>query len=348
MATYEKLPSGSWRVRIVTGYEKIDGKRKVRRESFVARTKRDAERLAEDWKEQHKKVDNINVSVAIDRYISLKESSLSASTVKGYKKMQKNRFSQIADVRIMDLDTPTIQLWISCISADLDPKSVRNAYGLLRSSVRMFRPNFSPVVTLPKKIPKKYDLPEDEDVQKVIAHVQAHKHDELLMALILARHCGLRRSEICALKRSDLHGSVLTIDKALVADHENKWILKQTKTASSTRQVPVPDLVVQLAEGKEGRLVSCTPDALSDRLTRAIKFAKVPKFTFHQLRHLFASKAMLAGIPDVYIEALGGWQHGSQVLKTVYQNATEKEAAAQLQKLWKKDPVTTFVPTKTD
>ena len=334
MSRAKKLPSGSWRAQVVTGYEIRDGKRKILRKSFTARTRREAELLADLWETDHKEKQEITVGSAIDKYIELKENALSPSTVRGYKAVRKTRYETIEGTPISALDSPSLQVWISEMAGEIKPKSVRNAYALLLSSVKMFRPDFDPTVTLPKNIRKRYPLPEDSDIQTVMDYAEKRNMTDLLLALHLARDCGLRRSEIVALTDQDLQDGMLTIDKAIVMTTDNEMIEKSTKTGSSTRRIPVPDVVIDLSAGRTGRLIDLKPQTLSHRLERAVAETKVPPFTFHSLRHKFASEAMLSGIPDIYIEAIGGWRHGSTVLKTVYQNATEAEAARQLRKLW--------------
>ena len=108
-----------------------------------------------------------------------------------------------------------------------------------------------------------------------------------------------------------------------------------TKTAQSVRVIPVQDDIQDAIRAQgSGRIIPCNPDALRNRFERAISNSGVTPFTFHQLRHKFASDLMLQGIPDVYIEYLGGWKHGSQVLKRTYQQAEKDRAADMLRSVW--------------
>ncbi len=59
----------------------------------------------------------------------------------------------------------------------------------------------------------------------------------MLRAVCLAAFGTLRRSEICALTTDDVHGNTISISKAMVRVSNKEWIIKTTKTISSTREV---------------------------------------------------------------------------------------------------------------
>lgn len=61
------------------------------------------------------------------------------------------------------------------------------------------------------------------------------------------------------------------------------------------------------------------------RFERALRDSGLPPFRFHDLRHHAASQMHALGIPDRYIEAIGGWKPGSTVLKRVYENVIDEE-----------------------
>ena len=57
---------------------------------------------------------------------------------------------------------------------------------------------------------------------------------------------------------------------------------------------------------------------------RALEKTRLPRFRFHDLRHFGAS--MLAGYGDRYVEAYGGWEPGSDIMKRSYQTLIDSEA----------------------
>ena len=92
MATARKLPSGNYRCRIYLG--KVNGKDSYK--SFTAPTKKEAELNAIKYLNEHnqnKKVIPVNeftFDESLEKYITLKESVLSPSTVREYKGLHRN------------------------------------------------------------------------------------------------------------------------------------------------------------------------------------------------------------------------------------------------------------------
>ncbi|SHL20434.1 hypothetical protein SAMN02745136_04351 [Anaerocolumna jejuensis DSM 15929] len=63
------------------------------------------------------------------------------------------------------------------------------------------------------------------------------KDENMLRAVCLAAFGTLRRSEICALTTDDVRGNTISISKAMARFSNKEWIIKTTKTISSTREV---------------------------------------------------------------------------------------------------------------
>lgn len=107
-----------------------------------------------------------------------------------------------------------------------------------------------------------------------------------------------------------------------------------TKTYSSYRQIEYPHFVIEKMAGIEGRIIKATPEQITSRFCRAVRFSGVPHFRFHDLRHYSASIMHAIGIPDQYILQRGGWG-SDNVMKTVYRNVINLEAAKQNRKIIK-------------
>ena len=326
MATAKKLPSGSWRVRVFAGYEIKDGKKKPRYESFTAETKRQAELMAAEWSaKQTARPEDITVGDAVDRYIQSREAVLSPSTVKGYL-VCRSRITQIEDIRLRDLKTDAVQVWISDLAGDLSPKTVSNTYAILTAALEYVSFDGQLRVKLPAKQKPLYHLPTDEDIQTLLQYAALKTDKSLWIAIMLGRYYGLRRGEICALNSSDLHGDVLYIHRSMVIDKDKNWIIKDTpKTYASNRSLTLTEPLLSTLKSIDGNFLTCNPDALGNQFNRAVKACKIEPFNFHMLRHLFATKAAMLGIPDIYTAQMGGWRSNSPILKTVYQNVRDED-----------------------
>lgn len=319
MAKAKKLPSGSWRTLI---YDYTDNTGKRHYKSFTADTKKESEYLASQYALAEKDVANYGelcVQEAISQYISIKSSSLSPTTITGYKSQLKNHYKAISQVKLKDLNSAILQRWVGGLSRRLSPKSVANAHGLLMSVLDMFDINKRFKVTLPQKIVKNDYIPVDEDIKKLIDYYNIHSKD-MVVAICLSAFGTLRRSEICALTADDVQGNKIIINKSMIKDVDGKFIIKPTpKNLSSNRIVEYPSFVINILP-KQGRLVNLKPSTITVNICKDVKKLGLPHFRFHDLRHYSASIMHAIGVPDVYIMERGGWS-SDKTLKKIYRNS---------------------------
>ena len=338
MAKAKKLKSGSWRCLAYSHTERVwdpkkkDWTEKRIYESFTAPTRKEAELMAAEFavtKDIKKRPENMTLYEAIDRYIQIKEGVLSPTTVRTYKSARRTHFEDIGELSIRDLNSSTVQAWISNLSVRLEPKTIKNTYGLMAATLDMFHPDLHIKVKLPQKKSHEFYTPSDSDIKKLLAQIEG---TELEIAVLLAAFGTLRRGEICALTDKDINGNYITVNHAFVRDENNEWILKEPKTVGSKRTIELPEFVIKKMSGIEGYIVKAHPDALSERFRRALKKSGLPKFRFHDLRHYSASILHAIGVPDQYIMQRGGWV-SDHVMKSVYRNIIDEESTRQNQKI---------------
>lgn len=338
MAKAKKLKSGSWRCLAYSHTERVwdpkkkDWTEKRIYESFTAPTKKEAELMAAEFavtKDVKKRPENMTLYEAIDKYIQIKEGVLSPTTVRTYKSARRTHFEDIGDLSIRDINSSAIQSWISDLSRRLQPKTIKNTYGLMAATLDMFNPDLHIKVKLPQKKDSSFYTPSDSDIKTLLLQIEG---TELEIAVLLAAFGTLRRGEICALTDQDIHGNCITVNHAFVRDENNEWILKEPKTAGSKRTVELPGFVIDKMRGIDGYIVKAHPDALSERFRRALQKSGLPKFRFHDLRHYSASILHAIGVPDQYIMQRGGWV-SDHVMKTVYRNVIDEESERQNQKI---------------
>lgn len=319
MAKAKKLPSGSWRVRVFTGRDPVTGKQQY--VSFTGPTKTEVEKKAArfaDEQKDSKRITNLLVKDAISRYITAKAAVLSPSTVRGYKGMQKLYYDEIGQKKVFSLTTEDMQLWISELTMKVSPKTVANAYGLLSSSVALFRPDAVFRVTLPTKQKKRPVSPSDEQIIQLYEAAGL----ELKKCIALAAFGSMRRGEVCALKHKDINGVIAHVHADMIKTPENGWVYKEIpKTAESNRLVRLPAEVIELiGDGVDDDfVVKCKPDVVTLSFIRLRNKMGLPGIRFHDMRHYFASIGPVLGIPDTYLSAFGGWRPDSPVMKQTYQ-----------------------------
>lgn len=323
MANAKKLPSGSWRVRVFSHHEMRDGKKTAIYRSFTSKKgRRDAEKMAAEWQHKKNTADSRrSVAEAVEVYISSRSGAVSPSTLRAYKSYLKHHISEIGDMKVSDMDMVRVQTWVSSLSRSLSPKTVKEIVNLLQSATGQ-----KLMVTMPLPSRTKRHTPTDAEVKDAYSRAS----EEMKIAILLAAFCSLRRGEVCALTRKDFRNGMVRVSKNMVRDVTGDWIIKEPKTPGSVRTVPVPVEIMELVECKSGRIISCTPDMLSK------KFLKLTgnQFSFHDLRHYYASTAHYLGVPDAYIMANGGWKTDS-VMKRVYREALEDKKKEENQKIEK-------------
>ena len=307
MASAQKLPSGSWRCRIHIG----EGKYK----SFTADTKKEALQRAYKYMEDHPSAAEIReggatVKRLMQDYIDSKRNIISPTTVISYDKILRLYFLEIQEKRVRDLSHKMIQDAVNDLAATVSPKTVRNAYSLLRASVRRHNPSLFEEITLPKREVSEMRIPTNEEVCRIL---QYYKDTRYELPLALAAFCGLRREEILALTYSDFdfERHIIHINKALVKTPSGKYAVNRTKTPLSRRDVYCPTWILQIAKKQAdgqntARIAKMNVDALYNALIRAQDNLQIQRFRLHDLRHYACSMMIALGYPYLYIRRAMG------------------------------------------
>lgn len=316
MAKAKKTPSGKWRVRV---YTHTDSSGKKHYESFTASSKAEAEMMAAKFANDvdRNRADDITVGECVKRYIDSNESVLSPSTINGYR-VDSRRFKPIEKIRIRKLTSKDVQEFINGLSKrGLSPKSVKNTWGLLRTSLTFAGIDKNFLIHLPANPQKKKTAPENE---QIMALFNDASHYMQIAIMLSARH-SLRRGEICGLKYKDLNGDVLYVHSDVVKSADgHSWIHKETpKTSLSNREVYLSEKDLELigCGDPEDYIVPIVPTSLGTNFARLKKRTGV-NIRFHDLRVYFASISAAMGIPEVFTAAQGGWKENSPVLRDHY------------------------------
>lgn len=331
MATAKKLPSGSWRVQVFSHYEVVNGKKVRRYQSFTCKDpsragKKEAERMAAEWAcertERHRSVSLLD---AVNSYINTREGVLSPSSVRAYRSYAKHHLDDVGGMDVAKINQARLQIWVSDLSKELKPKTVKEIVNLVTASIHEVTGQRI-TLTMPKQHPKEQHTPTDEEIKELLDSVS----EDLRICILLSAFCSLRRGEICALTDKDFHDGMVVVSKTVVRDVTGDWIIKEPKTPGSVRQVPVPDKLMAMIQGRKGKIVPFVPDQLTKKFRKAVH----EQYRFHDLRHYYASTAHYLGVPDAYIMANGGWKTDS-VMKRVYREALPDKQKEQNEKIEK-------------
>lgn len=289
----------------------------------------DAKRQAERWKALHSEdhtPSGMTLRQACEAYIASKDAVLSPATIRGYRIIVRNRLTGLMNCRIADLTQQQIQREINAEAKQYSAKTVHNDHGFLASVLAMHRPNFTLHTRLPEKRQNAPHVPSNDEIAALMAQI-SQDDPELFKALLLAAFGSLRRSEICALTTEDIEGNVVHVNKAMVPNDRNEYVIKlTTKSEAGTRLVTMPPEVIEkltAADGQE-RIVNYQPRSITKRFSTAVRHAGIEHFRFHDLRHYQASILHAMGVPDQYIMARGGWKT-DHTLKTVYRHQMDEK-----------------------
>lgn len=314
----QKLPSGSWRVRIM-----IDGKSM----SFTADTEDEAIYQAMAYKtgrERKQKPKEKTVKQCVQEYIESKENILSPSSIRGYYIILRNSLNFIDNIKIKELNEKHLQQWVNLNSEKYEPKSIKSQFGLVTAALRQEKVmlDFKSIL-LPRIEAKEPVIPNEQQMSEILRIVEGTSVE---LAVTIAVELGLRQSEIAGLKWSDYNGHELYIHAAKVPDKNSKYIFKDTlKSKASKRKLEVKGILkerLDRAERKNEFISPMLPSSVLRKFQQLCEKNGLPCYTMHAERHANASEMLVMGIPDKYaMKRLG--QSSPNMIKNVYQHLFE-------------------------
>jgi len=314
-----KLSSGKWFIQLRLGGESIsvsdyDKKECVRQAQLIK-----AEYLAgKRQRAMEPEPESPTLISAIDSYIERRSNTLSPSTLRGYRIIQRTRFQDEMPRRLSDIASKEWQGIINKEAGRCSPKTLKNAWGFLRSVIKDATGSYPPEVKLPAIPPpdKPFLTPE-----QIKVFVRAIYDTPYAVAALLALS-SLRISEIEALDWKDIppHPKFIRVAGAVVPDEHNKKIKKQqNKNSTSTRNVPI--MIPELAEALErdrkpsGPVMTQNQSSLRRAIRRICESNDLPDVGVHGLRHSFASLAYHLQIPEKIVMEIGGWADATTMHK---------------------------------
>jgi integrase len=152
--------------------------------------------------------------------------------------------------------------------------------------------------------------------------------DHLTPIVLLALNTGLRRGELFNLRWRDVDvlRALLTVEGASAKSGQSRHIPLNSEALDVLRRwagsstVPAERFVFPGAEGERF-------EDIKGAWLPLVKAAKVPAFTFHDLRHTFASKLVMAGVDLNTVRELLGHSDIKMTLRYAHL-APEHKAAA--------------------
>lgn len=303
----EELPSGSYRVR-----KQINGKSIQLIFDHIPTENEILLKMGDylDGTPAPKEV--LIFSNAAKQYVESKWNVLSPKTRKEYLEIPDRLSKEFIIKNVYDITESDIQLEINRLAEKKAPKTVKNYYTFIKSVFKAFKGDFRYNITLPQvEIVEPY-IPNDEEVQKLLAYMKTER-PQYYLCMVLGAY-GLRREEIMAITADDLDGNTLSINKAKVQNEKREWVIKVTKTPKSRRKIELPQDIADMIR-EQGVAFDRYPSGINKVITTACKRLSINHITLHKLRHYFASKLISEKVDVMTIASLGGWSSPDMIYK---------------------------------
>lgn len=251
-------------------------------------------------------------------YLKTKKKPISPSTEKTYRGYIRQNFKALHNTAIVDITEDTLQKEIYKLESVNTPKTIRNVVNFYVPCIHHFRRGFNPDLDLPDAETPDIPIPDMNELKEKIAGI---KNKRLLIPVLLAAYCGLRRSEIAAIDlgkdidydvlvqagdASEIRVCYIHINKAVVRGVEN-YVEKGTKTKAGERVVIGPAwLNDTLKDARDDPdYIPYPPHKISSRFAEWAEREGI-NCSFHGLRHFYASVGDSLGIPDLYMMEMMG------------------------------------------
>lgn len=253
-----------------------------------------------------------------------------------------------------------IDAWLNDLGkTGLSIRSIRHAHGVMRAAlahaaaVEIVERNVCKIISPPKLERADIQILTAEQIADTLARLKGHPFYPIAAFAI---GTGARRGEIVGLRWSDidLDGASVRIERS-IEQTKDALRVKMPKTSAGRRTISLPEMTVKalrehwrqtlelrmaLGAGAlpvdalafatvEGDILS--PHLITNRWRRAVKNRKLPKVSFHALRHSHASALIAAGLDVVSVSRRLG--HASPALTLnvyshLFENRDDRAAAA--------------------
>ena len=130
-----QLPSGTWRVQLQVGGERIsltgsDRKALEKEAAYLKAEYQAGQRLALTPQPA-----SPTVSECFDRYLADRSRTLSPLTIRQYREVQKHRFPAVMGRCVADIDPDAWQGYVNAEAEKYAPKTLRNGYSAIKTVV---------------------------------------------------------------------------------------------------------------------------------------------------------------------------------------------------------------------
>lgn len=336
-----KRQDGRWEARFIESY--IRGKAKYRyvygktyteakakREEFmvksVSKTLPPAKKLTTlDW-------------LSYEWLNSIKKQVKESTYTRYFRNINKYISPELGSMLIVRIDANIINDWESNLLQRLSAKTVTDILSVLKQILKYSEkigysiPDIN-LISAPKRIAPEINI-YSETSRTDIERILWSSKNELCAGVLMTLYTGIRIGELCGLRWSDFdfRDRAVRISRTVerisdldpMSSSKTKVIICEPKTENSQRTIPLPQFLSDylLTKKKEGSCYVTTgtdkpsePHTIYVRYTRFLKNSGIEKYTFHALRHTFATQCADAGFDAKSLSEILGHSNVSTTLR---------------------------------
>ena len=176
--------------------------------------------------------------------------------------------------------------------------------------------------------------------------------DRISLGILLTLHTGIRNGELCGLRWGDCDFSSGTIrisrtverirDLSPLSEHKTKVVITEPKTESSRREIPLPKTLCLYLRSHRGAADSylltgtdkpSEPHTLYVRYERFLHRNGFESYTFHAIRHTFATRGIASGFDAKSLSEILGHSDVTTTLRC-YVHPSMEEKRNQMETLF--------------
>lgn len=356
-----KRKDGRWEARVIYAY---DENHRAKYQYLYGKTYAEAKAKKEKAQSEillHKSYipkNNLRLRDICVHFLMHKQTAVKESTLIHYKQLINTHIRELWDYRLVDLNSIIIDNYSKKLLSTgrkngkgLSVKTVRDILGLLRSILRYAVSekyiaagilNFA----MPRQPISKIAILEKSE-QIALESFASSNTNSYKLGILLALYTGLRIGELCALKWTDIdfEQSELHINRTLQRisagkNRKTEITITEPKTRTSIRTIPLPCFLKELLTAQKHKIRASDTYVLTGtnqyiepsnyymRYTRWLRKLKIKHYSFHALRHTFATRCVengfdikalseLLGHSDVKI-TLNRYVHPTMEMKVHY------------------------------
>lgn len=185
-------------------------------------------------------------------------------------------------------------------------------------------------------------IPKEESER--LENILLSSDDRISLGILLTLHTGIRNGELCGLRWEDFNfnSRIVKIRRTVeriadldpLTEAKTKLVIGDPKTENSRREIPLPYVLCEYLKARceipntyilTGTDKPCEPHTLYVRYERFLHRNGFEKYTFHALRHTFATHGIESGFDVKSLSEILGHSDVTTTLRCYVHSSTEQK-----------------------